>query len=147
MLLSAPGNILKRIVLDRIKQTLDKNLRDEHAGFRGEICKNQESFEWRSFLHVKFLDFQKNIDSWHREVLWKVLIQNHFVIPTMLITLIKSIYYYTNMKCQVFQITCKWRIWNSPRTDKAGTPSSSYQRREIEINYYLPMAHKIVKRT
>ena len=34
MLLSIPGKDLTRIMLERLKTTLDKRLRDEQAGFR-----------------------------------------------------------------------------------------------------------------
>lgn len=36
MLLSVPRKILNRIILDRIKTAVDKNLRDQQAGFRRE---------------------------------------------------------------------------------------------------------------
>lgn len=98
ILLSVPGKILNRIILDRIKTTVDKNLRDQQAGFRRErSCIDQiaalhmiieQSIEWNSSLYVNFIDFEKAFDSLDREILWKLL--DHYVIPTKLITLIKK---------------------------------------------------------
>jgi hypothetical protein len=42
MLLSAPGNVLNRILLERMKTSVDKKLRDMQAGFQdGRSCTNQ----------------------------------------------------------------------------------------------------------
>lgn len=90
MLLSAPWKIEKNRLILKLP-TLDKKLRDEQARFRREIYKNQELFEWESFLHVKL--WRKNIDCQHKEVLWKVSIQNHFEMPTILMPLVKRILY------------------------------------------------------
>lgn len=59
MLLSAPGKILNRIVLDRIKPTF-QNLQDEQARFRREICKHQELFDKKAFCPSKFQTLKKH---------------------------------------------------------------------------------------
>ena len=65
MLLSAPGKVLNRILLERMKEAVDPVLRDQQAGF----CKNkscadqiaslriivQKSLEWNSSLYVNFI--------------------------------------------------------------------------------------------
>jgi len=42
MLLSVPGKVLNRILLDRIKDAVDPKLRDQQAGFRrNRSCADQ----------------------------------------------------------------------------------------------------------
>lgn len=107
MLLSVPGKILNRIILDRIKDTVDKKLRDQQAGFRRErSCTDQiatlrmiieQSIEWNSSLYINFIDFEKAFDSLDREILWKLL--DHYGIPSKCACIIKNMY--NGMKCQV----------------------------------------------
>ncbi len=85
---------------------MDKNLRDQQAGFRRErSCIDQiatlrmiieQSIEWNSSLYVNFIDFEKAFDSLDREILWKLL--DHYGIPTKLITLIKKYVYWHEKK-------------------------------------------------
>lgn len=64
MLLSIPGKVLSRIMLERLKTALDKTLRDEQAGFRQDrSCTDhiatmriiiEQSLEWQSPLYATF---------------------------------------------------------------------------------------------
>ena len=73
MLLSIPGKVLTRIILERLKTALDKKLRDEQAGFRQDrSCSDhiattriilEQSLEWQNPLYSVFVDFQKAFDS------------------------------------------------------------------------------------
>ena len=82
-LLVSASKILSRIILDRIKSTLDSLLRDEQAGFRHErSCTDQiatlriiieQSLEWNSGLFLAFIDFEKAFDSVDREAMWQIL--------------------------------------------------------------------------
>ena len=74
MLLSVPGKVLSRILLDRIKEEVDGLLRDEQAGFirRGKSCTDQtaalriilqQSLEWDASLYINFIDYEKAFDS------------------------------------------------------------------------------------
>ena len=80
MLLSTPGKVLNRIILDRLKASLDKTLRDQQAGFRAErSCTDQiamlsiileQSQKFKSPVYTTFVDYTKAFDSLDREVLW-----------------------------------------------------------------------------
>ena len=64
-LLSVPGKILNRIILER-------TLREQQAGFRQD----------------NFVDYEKAFDSVDRETLWKVL--RHYGVPNKLVNMIKT---------------------------------------------------------
>ena len=67
------------MILERIKMALNKELREEQAGFRsGQSCMDQiatlriiveQSIEWQSALYINLIDFEKAFDSVSREVL------------------------------------------------------------------------------
>ena len=99
-LLSIPGKVFNRVLLERMKGAVDKKLRDEQAGFRKErSCTDQiatlrmileQSVEWNSSLYITFVDFEKAFDSVDRETLWKLL--DHHGIPRKIINLIRNTY-------------------------------------------------------
>ncbi|XP_059152867.1 uncharacterized protein LOC131938744 [Physella acuta] len=73
MLLSVPSKVLTRIILERLRDALDKKLRQEQAGFRQDrSCTDhiatlriiiEQSLEWQSPLYMTFVDFEKAFDS------------------------------------------------------------------------------------
>ena len=77
MLLSTPEKVLSRIILERLKATLDKTLGDEQAGFRQDRSRTdhivtmriiiEQSLEWQSPMYSVFVDFQKAFDSEDRD--------------------------------------------------------------------------------
>ena len=89
ILLSVPGKILNRIILDRLKTVLDARLRDNQADFRKDkLCTDQiatlrtiveQSMEWDSFLYINFLNSEKAFDNIDWETQWKLL--RHYGIP------------------------------------------------------------------
>ena len=107
MLLSVPGKVLNRILLERIKKAVDPNLRDQQAGFRrNRSCADQistlriiveQSLEWNSPLYINFIDYEKAFDSVDRETLWKLL--RHYGVPEKFVSLIHCIY--QGMTCKV----------------------------------------------
>ena len=107
MLLSVPGKVLNRILLERMKKEVDNKLRDNQAGFRkGRSCADQiatlriiieQSLEWNSPLYANFVDYEKVFDSVDRSTLWKLL--DHYGIPGKLVNLIKK--NYEGMSCRV----------------------------------------------
>ena len=107
MLLSIPGKVLTRIILERLKTALDKKLRDEQAGFRQDrSCTDhiatmriiiEQSLEWQSPLYSVFVDFQKVFDSIDRETIWKLMQRYGF--PPKFISIIQQLY--ENATCQV----------------------------------------------
>ena len=107
MLLSVPGKILNRIILERMKGKVDQTLREQQAGFRQDrSCTDQiatlriimeQSIEWNSSLYINFVDYEKAFDSVDRETLWKVL--RHYEVPKKLVNMIKNSY--EGMSCRV----------------------------------------------
>ena len=107
MLLSIPGKVLSRVILNRIKEAVDPLLREEQAGFRqGRSCTDQiailrtiveQSIEWNASLYVNFIDFEKAFDSLDRETIWKLM--RHYGIPEEIVLLVKRSY--DGMKCRV----------------------------------------------
>jgi len=65
-LLSIPGKVFSRVLLERMKEEVEEILRDEQAGFRQErSCTDQiatlqmileQSLEWNTSLYVVFID-------------------------------------------------------------------------------------------
>ena len=106
-LLSVPGKVFNRIILERMKEAVDPKLRDQQAGFRkNRSCADQiatlriiveQSLEWNSSLYVNFVDYEKAFDSVDRETLWKLL--RHYGVPTKLVNIIKNSY--SDMSCRV----------------------------------------------
>lgn len=118
-LLSVPGKVFNRILLKRMKDSVDPQLRDEQAGFwQNRSCTDQiatlhiiveQSLEWKSPLYINFVNYEKAFDSVDREVLWKLL--PYYGIPSKLVNLIKSSY--KGMTCQVIhagQLTNSFRV-------------------------------------
>ena len=107
MLLSVPGKVFNRVLLERMREAVDPKLRDQQAGFRrNRSCADQiaclriileQSLEWNSPLYINFIDFEKAFDSVDREMLWKLL--RHYGIPEKITSLIRSTY--EDMSCRV----------------------------------------------
>ncbi|XP_052271877.1 uncharacterized protein LOC127872590 [Dreissena polymorpha] len=62
---------------------------------RGTIL--EQSHEWNGSLYVVFVDFEKALESLHRDSLWKIL--RHYGIPQKLVNVIRSLY--ENFECRV----------------------------------------------
>ena len=100
ILLSIPGKVFSRVLLERMKKEVEAILRDEQAGFRQErSCTDQiatlrmileQSLEWNTSLYVVFIDYEKAFDSVDRSTLWKLL--QHYGIPEKIIRMIRLAY-------------------------------------------------------
>nr|KAG5699276.1 hypothetical protein BaRGS_000478 [Batillaria attramentaria] len=107
MLLSVPGKVLNRILLERMREAVNPMLRDQQAGFRrNRSCADQiaslriiveQSLEWNSPLYINFIDYEKAFDSVDREALWKLL--RHYGVPGKIISLIQCTY--KDMSCRI----------------------------------------------
>ena len=107
MLLSIPGKVLTRIILERLKTALDKRLRVEQAGFRQDrSCTDhiatmriiiEQSLEWQTPLYTVFVDFQKAFDSVDRDVIWRLMY--HYGFPPKFVAIIQQ--FYKDATCQV----------------------------------------------
>ena len=112
MLLSTPGKVFSRIILERLRKGVDDELRENQAGFRNKrSCTDQiaslriiieQSIEWRTPVHVNFIDFAKAFDSVDREMLWKLMA--HYGIPPKYTNIIKNMYW--DMQCNVLFQGC-----------------------------------------
>ena len=79
VLLSTPGKVLNRVLLERMKEAVNPKLRDQQAGFRrNRSCADQiasqriiveQSLEWNSPLFINFIDYKKAFDSVDRETM------------------------------------------------------------------------------
>ena len=97
MLLSVPGKVLNRIILDGLTNTLDA---DQQASFRKDRSRTdniatlriifEQTLEWNSSLYVSFVSFQKKFVSLDRNSLWAPM--RHYGIPEKLITIIRKLY-------------------------------------------------------
>ena len=106
-LLSIPGKVFNRILLNRMKEVVDPQLRDQQAGFRkNRSCTDQiatlrvileQSLEWNSSLYINFIDYEKAFDSVDRQMLWKLL--RHYGVPQKLVDIIRSSY--EGLTCRV----------------------------------------------
>ena len=107
MLLSVPGKVLNRVILDRVKDAVDPQLMDQQAGFRrnrsiaDQIASlriiTEQSLEWNSPLCINFIDYKKAFDSVDRQTLRKLL--RHYGVPVKIVSLIQCIY--QDMGCRV----------------------------------------------
>ena len=106
MLLSTPGKVLNRLLLERMKEAVDPKLRDQQAGFRrNTFCADQiaslriiveQSLEWNSPLYISFIDYKKAFDSVDRETTWKLL--RRYGVPKKIISLIRCTF--QDMSCK-----------------------------------------------
>ncbi|KAL9989059.1 hypothetical protein ACROYT_G003567 [Oculina patagonica] len=107
MLLSIPSKVFCRIILERLKDALDKQLRCNQAGFRKDkSCTDhiatlriiiEQSNEWQTPLYMNFIDFEKAFDSVDRNIIWQLM--HHYGIPSKFIKLIQDLY--ESSSCQV----------------------------------------------
>ena len=68
-LLSIPGKVFNRIILNKLKDIVDPKPRDNQAGFRkNRSCVDQittlrliveQSLEWNSSFYINFIDYEK----------------------------------------------------------------------------------------
>ena len=106
-LLSIPGKIFNRVLLNRLKDSVDPHLRDHQAGFRkNRSCTDQiatlriileQSVEWNSPLYVNFIDYEKAFDSVDRQSIWKLL--RHYGVPEKVTNIIRNSY--EGLTCRV----------------------------------------------
>ncbi|VDO89603.1 unnamed protein product, partial [Schistosoma margrebowiei] len=106
-LLSIPGKVFKRVLLNRMKDAVDAQLRDQQAGFRKDrSCTDQiatlriiveQSVEWNSSLYINFIDSEKAFYSVDRRTLWKLL--RHYGVPEKIVNIIRNSY--DELQCKV----------------------------------------------
>ncbi|VDP22530.1 unnamed protein product [Schistosoma margrebowiei] len=70
-------------MLNRMKDCVDVQLRNQQAGFRKNRSRidqiatlriiMEQSIEWNSSLYINFIEYEKAFDSVDRKTLWKLL--------------------------------------------------------------------------
>lgn len=106
-LLSVPSKVVARIILNRIKMTVESRLRNEQAGFRAHrSCVDlintlriilEQGGEFQAVIYAAFIDFEKAFDSVSHRVLWHVL--EDYGIPPKIVNIIRDLY--DGYQCQV----------------------------------------------
>ncbi|KAI8499222.1 hypothetical protein Bbelb_229860 [Branchiostoma belcheri] len=106
-LLSIPGKVYCHAILNRIRDAVDEELREQQAGFRPKRSCAEQIFtlrriiekcnEFQSTLAISFIDFTKAFDSIHRPSLWNIM--QMYGLPNKVISAIKHIY--ADFKCCV----------------------------------------------
>ena len=106
MLLSTAVKVLNRIILERMREAVDRVLRENQAGFRpSRSTTNQittlriiveQLLEWRTALCINFIDYEKAFDSLDSNVLWDLTA--NYGIPSKIISLVKNTYEGTNCR-------------------------------------------------
>lgn len=99
-LLPAVFKIFNQIILDRIAEALDKNIRNTQAGFRpGRSCIDQintvrilieQAAEFNATMYLTFVDYEKAFDALKREFIWSALDARG--IPQKLINILRHSY-------------------------------------------------------
>jgi hypothetical protein len=99
--MSIAAKLYNRILLNRIRESIDRLLRNNQAGFRiGRSCIQQINIlrrimEGAEFDHealfITFVDFKKAFDSIDRDLMFAIL--RHYGIPESIVAAIRSLYY------------------------------------------------------
>lgn len=99
-LLSIAGKVFCKVVLNRIKDMVDANMRENQAGFRKQRSCQDQLFSLRQIIEkceeyqipcaIHFVDFKAAFDSVHRTSLWVLL--REYGIPEKIIALIRNTY-------------------------------------------------------
>ena len=107
---------LGRIIIERVRNGVDRRLRKEQAGYRKGrgttdqifILRNiiEQVSEWQATLYLNFEDFEKAFDSIHRESLWVIMAK--YGITEKIVKMIRV--FYDDFKCAVEDQgeTCEW---------------------------------------
>ena len=99
-LMSIAAKVYNRVLLNRIRDPIDKLLRSNQAGFRkGRGCTQQIHILRRIIegayaqdipLYITFIDFKKAFDSVDREMMFAIL--RHYGIPAQIVNAIRVMY-------------------------------------------------------
>ncbi|VDP28000.1 unnamed protein product [Schistosoma curassoni] len=106
-LLSVPGKVFNRVLLSRMKDAVDAQLRDQQARFRWDrSCTDriatlriivEQLIEWNSSLYINFIDYEKAFNSVDRRTSWKLL--RHYGVPEKIVHIIRNSY--DGLQCKV----------------------------------------------
>jgi hypothetical protein len=99
-LLSVPGKLFMRVLLNRIKDPLETEFREEQAGFRRGRSTVEQIFALRQIIEKKwefgravylaFVDLEKAYDSVWREGMWRMA--EHYGVAMRVVTILRNWY-------------------------------------------------------
>ena len=99
--LSIPGKVFAKAILNRLKTRAEQFLRESQCGFcQGRECADQlfslqvlmeKAREFHQPLYVCFIDLKKACDSVHRDSLWRIL-KHTYHRPEKLLTVIRALH-------------------------------------------------------
>jgi hypothetical protein len=100
-LLSIPGKVFAKAILNRLKPRAEQLLHEGQYGFRrGRGCADQlfslrvlmeKAREFHQPIYACFIDLKKAYDSVHRDSLWRIL-QNTYHLPDKLLSIIRTLH-------------------------------------------------------
>ena len=100
-LLSIPGKVFTKAILNRLKPIAEQLLRESQCGFhRGRGCADQlfsvrllmeKAREYNHPIYICFIDLKKAYDSVHRDSLWQIL-QHSYCLPAKLLSIIRELH-------------------------------------------------------
>ncbi|VDO59757.1 unnamed protein product [Schistosoma curassoni] len=106
-LLSVPGKVFNRVLLNRMKEAVDAQHRNKKAGYhKDRSCTDQiatlriiveQSVEWNSSPYINLIDFEKTFDNVDRRTLWKLF--RHYGVPQKTVNIIRNSY--DGLQCRV----------------------------------------------
>ena len=115
-LISIPGKVLCKMILNRIQPTIDSHLTEEQCGFRSSRGTTDAVFVVRQImekarerhlkLHWNFVDFKAAFDTIWRDALWKCL--NAIGVDKAMVGLIQSMYEQTECSITVNGNITNW---------------------------------------
>ena len=125
-----------RVLLNRMKDAVDFQLRDQHADFRRDrSCIDQtstlsiileESCDWIFPVYAIFIDYGKAFDSLDRHVFWELL--RHYRVPETIIWIFRNSC--GGMTCRVVcgrQLTDAFQVKTGARHHEWCRPTNSYR--------------------
>lgn len=143
-LLCTTSKILTRLILNRLKEGLDRVLRQNQAGFRAnKSCTDQiatlrivieQTVEWQNKLYVNFIDFERAFDSIDRQKMWNII--ESYGIPQKYIRIIKELYRDSSARVK----------WNGTLTDKITVESGVRQGCILSPTLFLILIDWIMKK-
>ena len=100
-LLSIPGKVFAKAILNQLKPRAEQLLREGQCGFRrGRGCADQlfslrmlmeKAREYHRPIYACFIDLRKAYDSVHRDSLWSIL-QHFYHLPEKLLSIIRALH-------------------------------------------------------
>ena len=100
-LLSVPGKVFAKAILNRLKPRAEQLLQESQCGFRrGRGCADQlfslrmlmeKAREYHQPIYACFIDLKKAYDSVYHESLWRIL-QHSYCLPPKLLSIIRALH-------------------------------------------------------